>query len=51
MASRTVRAVSTPIRSSSASGPMGRPQPSFIAASMSSRVAYRDSYIAAAWFR
>ena len=51
MASRTVRAVSTPIRSSSASGPMGRPQPSRIAASMSSREAYFASYIAAAWLR
>lgn len=30
---------------------MGRPQPSLMAESMSSRVAYRDSYIWAAWFR
>ncbi len=43
--------MSTPIRSSSASGPIGRPQPSFIAASMSSREAYFASYIAAAWLR
>ncbi len=43
--------MSSPIRSSSASGPIGRPQPSFIAASMSSRVAYRDSYNALAWFK
>lgn len=30
---------------------MGRPQPSRIAASMSSREAYFASYIAAAWLR
>ena len=44
--SRISYAVSSPIRSSSASGPIGRPQPSRIAASMSSRVAYRVSYMA-----
>ena len=37
--------MSRPIRSSSASGPIGSPQPSLIAASMSSRLAYCVSNI------
>ena len=40
-----------PMRSISASGPIGSPQPSRMAASMSSRLAYRFSYIETAWLR
>ena len=49
--SRISYAVSRPMRSIRASGPIGNPQPSRIAASMSSRDAYRVSYIDTAWLR
>ena len=49
--SRISYAVSSPMRSMRASGPIGSPHPSRIAASMSSRDAYRVSYIDTAWLR
>ena len=49
--SRISYALSSPIRSSRASGPIGCPQPKRMAASMSSRVAYRASNIRTALFR
>ena len=51
MRSKISYAESSPIRSRSASGPIGWPHPKRIAASMSSREAYFDSYMDTALFR